>query len=75
MEHIDYTNIIERQEEDSSDIKDMKDYIWHALKASMLKNFFNSWLVEHIGNCTNKMKRKKFHAKGFEGFHIHKLNV
>jgi hypothetical protein len=53
----------------------MKDYIWHALKALMLEKLFISWLMEKLVIASTKLKRKKIHAKGFEGFHIHKLNV
>ncbi len=42
-------------------------------KASMLEKLFISWLMEHIGNCTNKIEKEEDSCKG--GFHIHKLNV
>lgn len=45
-------------------IKDMKDYIWHAFKVSMLEKLFISWLMEHIGNCTNKIEKEEDPCKG-----------
>jgi hypothetical protein len=45
-------------------IKYKKDYIWHALKASMLEKLFISWLMEHIGNCINKIEKEEDSCKG-----------